>query len=160
MVCKLMPYNFRFHHIPGKTNQIADCFSRLTRQIRETEHFEIGDPILADHAMIKKISVKSDVEIDDPWVEKLAKSASSDFKYQIMIQHLEVKTEHKHIPKDCEMADMGSYFGRLSVLTLKNGMCLLVRDNKDILVPRMNVTKCWGWLTRRTIGDLRACLIN
>merc|ERR1712215_469870 len=77
MVGKLMPYNFRFHHIPGKTNQIADCFSRLTRQIRETEHFEIGDPILADHAMIKKISVKSDVKIDDPWVEKLAKSANT-----------------------------------------------------------------------------------
>merc|ERR1712215_643163 len=85
MVGKLMPYNFRFHHILGKTSQIVDCFSRLTRQIRETEHFEIRDPILADHAMTKKISAKSDVEKYDPWVEKLATSASSDFKYQIMI---------------------------------------------------------------------------
>merc|ERR1711895_34296 len=75
MVGKLMPYNFRFHHIPGKSNSIADCFSRLTRQIRETEHFDIGEPILADHATIKKIGIKSYVDIEDPWVEKLAKSA-------------------------------------------------------------------------------------
>merc|ERR1711895_176906 len=90
MVGKLMPFNFRFHHIPGKSNKIANCFSRLTRQIRETENFELEDPILADHSLIKKIAVKSEVEIDDTWVEKLATSASSDFHYKIVIQHLEV----------------------------------------------------------------------
>merc|ERR1711895_125988 len=136
MVGKLMPFNFRFHHIPGKSNKIADCFSRLTRQIRKTEHFELGDPILADHSMIRKIAVKLEIEVDDPWVEKLATSASSDFDYKVMIQHLEVQTEHKQIPNDCEMADMGSYYDRLSVVTLKNGMCLILRDNKDILVPQ------------------------
>ena len=120
MVVKLMPYNFRFHHITGKSNHIEDCFSRLTRQIRETEHFDIGEPILADHTTIKKIGTKSDVEIDDPWVEKLAKSASADFKYQIMIQHLEVKTKREHIPKDCEIAEMLSYYNKLSVFTLKD----------------------------------------
>merc|ERR1712215_415737 len=65
MVAKLMPYRFTFHHIPGKSNKIADCLSRLTRQIRETEHFELADPVLADHAVIKKIAVKSDIQVDD-----------------------------------------------------------------------------------------------
>lgn len=63
-------------------------------------------------------------------------SATSDFDHKVMIQHLEVQTEHKQIPKDCEMAEMGSYYDRLSVVTLKNGMCLILRDNKDILVPQ------------------------
>ena len=66
----------------------------------------------------------------DPLVEKLATSATSDFDYKVMIQHLEVQTEHKQNPKYCEM------FDRLSVVTLKNGMCLILRDNKDILVPQ------------------------
>merc|ERR1711895_337468 len=136
MVAKLMLFNFRFHHIKGKSNRIADCFSRLTRQIRETEHFELGDPILADHSIIKKIAVKSEIEVDDPWIEKLATSAMSDLDYKVMIQHLEVQTEQKQIPKECEMSEMGSYFDRLSVVTLKNGMCLVLRDNKDILVPQ------------------------
>ena len=58
MVAKLMAYRFTFHHIPGKSNRIADCLSRLTRQIRETEHFELAYPVLADLAVIKKIAVK------------------------------------------------------------------------------------------------------
>ena len=53
-----------------------------------------------------------------------------------MIQHLEVKTKHENIPKDCEIADMGSYYDTLSVVTLKNGMCLILKNNKDILVPQ------------------------
>ena len=55
--------------------------------------------------MIKKIAVKSEIEVDDPWVEKLATSATSDFDYKVMIQHLEVQTEHKLIPKDCGLCN-------------------------------------------------------
>ena len=135
MVGKLMPYNFKFHHIPGKSNKIADCFSRLTRQIRETEHFEIAEPILADHATIKRIGIKSDVQIEDPWVKKLAKSASVDFKYNLMVQHLETKTEFEHIPKDCELSGMGTYYDMLSVCTFKDGRCLILKNNNEILVP-------------------------
>ena len=36
MVAKLMCYNFKFHHIPGKSNKIADCFSRMTRRIMKS----------------------------------------------------------------------------------------------------------------------------
>ena len=67
MVAKLMCYNFKFHHIPGKSNKIADCFSRVTRRIRETEHYDITDPILADHATIKKVPefIYEDLEEED-----------------------------------------------------------------------------------------------
>merc|ERR1711891_126591 len=34
------------------------------------------------------------------------------------------------------MSEMGSYFDKLSVETLKNGTCLILRNNKDILVPK------------------------
>ena len=80
-------------------------------------------------------TIKSDVQIEDTWVKELAKSASADFKYKLMIQHLEVKTEFEHIPKDCEIAEMGTYFKKLSVFTLKDGRCLILRNNKEILVP-------------------------
>ena len=58
MVEKMMCFNFKFHHIPGKSNTIADCFSRLTHRIREAEHFSISEPILTDHATIKKVGRK------------------------------------------------------------------------------------------------------
>ena len=117
MVERLMGYNFKFHHIPGKSNKIADCFSRLTRRIRETEHFDIAEPILADHATIKKVGRKSRVQIEDPWVEKLARAASTDIKYNVMVQHLETRTGFQAIQKsqECELSAMGSYYNRLSV---------------------------------------------
>merc|ERR1712030_241238 len=88
MVAKLMCYNFKFHHIPGKSNKIADCFSRMTWRIRETEHYDIADPILADHATIKKVGRKTRIQKKDPRVEKLAKAASTDIQYLVMVQHL------------------------------------------------------------------------
>ena len=59
MVERMMGYNFKFHHISGKKNEIADCFSRLTRRIREAEHFCLEEPILADRSVIKKIGLKT-----------------------------------------------------------------------------------------------------
>ena len=62
MVERMMCFNLVFHHIPGEKNQIADCMSRLTRRIREAEHFTLNDPILADYSTVKKIAYKSKVE--------------------------------------------------------------------------------------------------
>ena len=55
MVEMLMGLNFKFHYIPAEENKILDCFSRLTREIREAEHFEVSDSVLADHSLINKI---------------------------------------------------------------------------------------------------------
>ena len=127
MIKRMMCYNFRFHHIPGKQNSIADCFSRLTHRHREAEHFSISEPILADHATIKKIGIKTKFQVEDPWVEKLAKSAMLDINYNIMIQYLETKTDISKIPNGCELKNMASYYRKLSVFILK--------DNNEILVP-------------------------
>ena len=55
MIEKLMGYNFLFHHVPAENNQIADCFSRLTRKIKEVEHYSLCDTILGDHKELKHI---------------------------------------------------------------------------------------------------------
>merc|ERR1712030_171841 len=121
-----MCYNFKFHHIPGTSNHIA-----------ETEHYDIAEPILADHTTIKKVGRKSNIQIEDPWVERLARVASTDLKYQIMVQQLETGEEFENIQKskECELSAMGTYFSRLSVCTLKDGQSLILRDNNEILVP-------------------------
>ena len=69
MVEKLMGFNFKFHYVPAEENKILDCFSRLTREIREAEHFEVSDSVLADHSLInkiKKVSLKKNAQENDP----------------------------------------------------------------------------------------------
>ena len=144
MVERMMCFNFKFHHIPGKSNTIADCFSRLTRRIREAEHFSISEPILADHATIKKVGRKSKLQIEDPWVERLAKTASVDIKYNVMVQHLETKTDIASIPKECELSDMASYYRKLSVCTLNDGHNLILKDYNEILVPEKERQQMMG----------------
>ena len=92
------------------------------------EHFSISEPILADHATIKKIGVKTRFQPEDPWVEKLAKSAMLDTNYNIMIQHLETKADISEIPNGCELRDMASYFRKLSVFTFKDGHSITLKD--------------------------------
>ena len=75
------------------------------------------------------------MQIEDPWVERLAKTASVDIKYNVMVQHLETKTDIASIPKECELSDMASYYSKLSVCTLNDGHNLILKDNNEILVP-------------------------
>ena len=86
MVEKLMMYNFLFHHVPAESNQIVDCLSRLTREIKEAEHFSLCDAVLADHkkieARVKTIRAQNaPTQEDDPWVEYLGKVAMIDTDY-------------------------------------------------------------------------------
>ena len=51
MIEKLMVFNLIFHHVPGEKNQIVDCFSRLTREIKEAQHYSLCDTVkLSDKA--------------------------------------------------------------------------------------------------------------
>ena len=69
-------------------------------------------------------------------MERLAKSASLDINYNVMVQYLETKTDIANIPKECELKDMASYYRRLSVCTLKDGHNIILKDNNEILVPK------------------------
>ena len=85
---------------------------------------------------MKKIAYKDNIETDDPWVEKLASAAMLDTDYIAMIQHIELGTKPGDIPKDCELADMSSNWGDLSVVTIKGGKSLILKHNCEILVPK------------------------
>ena len=97
MIEKLMVYNFVFHHVPAENNQIVDCFSRLTREIKEAEHYSLCDTVLADHdkieAKIKTIKNSNAPTEDDLWVEHLGNVAMSDRDYITIVHHLEAGTE-------------------------------------------------------------------
>ena len=125
-----------FHNIPGEKNKIADCLSRLTRRIREAEHFVLSDPILGNYAKINKIAYKSKVETEDPWVEKLAIAAMSDPEYVTMIAHIENGTDLNDIPKDSELANMRSNWKDLSMITIKGGKTLILKNNVEIMIPK------------------------
>ena len=140
MVEKLMMYNFVFHHVPAESNQIVDCLSRLTREIKEAEHFSLCDAVLADHkkieARIKTIKASNEpTQEDDPWVEYLGKVAMSDKDYITMVHHIEAGTEIDDIDKECELSNFHNFKDRLSVTTLKGGQTLILRDNVEILIP-------------------------
>ena len=84
-------------HYRPYMNQIVDCFSRLTGEIQEAEHFKICDSVLADHktieARIKTIrSSNKPPQEDDPWVEYLGKAAMSDPDYITLSQELKLMT--------------------------------------------------------------------
>ena len=56
--------------------------------------------------------------------------------YVAMIAHIELGTELGDIPKDCELANMGSNWEDLSVVTIKGGKSLILKHNCEILVPK------------------------
>ena len=84
------------------------------------------------------------MQIEDPWVERLARAASAVIKYNVMVQHLETKTGFTNIQKEGELSGMGSYYDRLSVCTLNDGQNLILRDNNEILVPEKERNQMLG----------------
>ena len=58
----------------------------------------------------------------------------SDRDYLVMVHHLEAGTDIKNISKDCELSKCHNYKDQLSVIELKGGQTLILRDN-EILVP-------------------------
>ena len=77
---------------------------------------------MADYAVVKKLKgYKSQIATDDPWVQRVATAAMEDTYYITMIHHIEIGTEPKDIPKDCELVDMSGCWRNLSVTTIKGG---------------------------------------
>ena len=147
MMEKLIGYNFVFHHVSAENNKIADCLSRLTRRIKEAEHFSLGDTRLGDHKQVekqlKKIkAIKSSNQLteDDQWVEHLGNVAMSDTDYLNMIHHIEAGTDISEIDRDCELSKLHNHINKLSVHTLKGGQVLILRDNHEILIPKKERT--------------------
>ena len=148
MIEKLMVFNMTFHHVPGEKHNIVDCFSRLTREIREAQHYSLCDTIkLSDSAAklhqqgqtgfsvkaIKRGTTTRPIE-DDPWVDFLGEVAMGDNEYLTMVHHIEAGTDIKDISTDCELQKCHNYKDQLGVITLKGGQNLIIRNN-EILVP-------------------------
>ena len=54
MIEKLMIYTFVFHHVAGEDNTIVDCFSRLTREIKEAQHYSLCDTVKLSESAAKQ----------------------------------------------------------------------------------------------------------
>ena len=106
MIENMQCYNQKFTHIQGTKNAIADCLSRLTRQIREAQHIPLADPILADRAKSIK-GDKKQIEQDDPWVQRIATTAMRDPDYLTMVHYMDAGTELNDMPTGCDLKEMG-----------------------------------------------------
>ena len=128
MIEKLMIYNLVFHHVAGENNTIVDCFSRLTREIKEAQHYSLCDTIkLSESAARLQSEGKTGFSVkaikhgnsnkpteEDPWVEFLGEVAMSDSDYLTMVHHLEAGTDIKNISKDCELSKCHNYKDKLT----------------------------------------------
>ena len=110
------------YYVSAERNEIADCFSRLTQEIKEAEHFEVCDSVFANHKLIKKIkkvrTSKKATQEDDPWVEHLGIVAMTDQDYVNMIHNIESGTDFKNVDKECELAKFHHFQNNLSVITV------------------------------------------
>merc|ERR1712002_363028 len=134
--------------VPGEKNTIVDCFSRLTREIKEAQHYSLCDTIkLSDTAARLHSQGKTGFSVkaikhgtsnrpteDDPWVDYFGEVAMSDNEYITMVHHLEAGTDIRDISKNCELRKCHNYKDQLGVITPKGGQNLILRDN-EILVP-------------------------
>lgn len=73
-------------------------------------------------------------------VEKLAVAAMSDPEYVAMIADIENGTELNDSDKDSELANMRSYWEDLSMITLKGGKTLILKNIVEIMIPKSERT--------------------
>ena len=78
ILTRAQSFNFVPHHVPGVSNEIADCLSCLCGVITRTEHTPYDNIRLLP--MSKKASVyKKELEIRDPLVERIAEIGGGRF---------------------------------------------------------------------------------
>ena len=59
-----------------------------------------------------------------------------DQDYINMVHNIESGTDFKNVDKECELAKFHNFQNNLSVITLKGGESLILKDNCEILVPK------------------------
>ena len=69
-------------------------------------------------------------------MEHLGKEAMTDADYINIIHNIESGTEFKDIDKECELSKLHNFQNDLSVMTLKGGESLVLKDNSEILIPK------------------------
>ena len=60
----------------------------------------------------------------------------SDNDYINIIHNIESGTEFKDIDKECELSKLHNFRKNLSVITLKGGESLVLKDNAEIMIPK------------------------
>ena len=84
--------------------------------------------------MSKKAEVyKKELEIKDPLVEKIG---GQDYENVTLLQHVENKTDYKHLPDDSELRMIRDSLPRLGIVELDTRARLVVRDGTEILIPK------------------------
>ena len=132
---RLQNYNFIGEHIPGVDNKIADCLSRLCRNIRQTHHYSQRMPRILPMSKRAKVYLKQ-VEILDPMVSQLATIAGNDLDYMEMMMNIENGTHQKDLHDASELRQMEGLLSELGTVTLPNGERLIIRNGCEVLIPK------------------------
>ena len=132
ILTRAQSFNFVPHHVPGVSNQIADCLSRLCGVISRTAHTH--DDNIRLLPMSKKASVyEKELEIR----ERLAEIKGKDFDYINLLKNVENRTEFKHLLEDSNLRLIRDSLPHLGIVELDTGERLVVRDVTEILVPNL-----------------------
>ena len=73
----------------------------------------------------------------------MVEAGMRDMNYVSMIHAIEAGTIPKDLPNENELKQMDGFWAELSVFMLRNGKSLILKGNKEILVPaseRENIT--------------------
>ena len=73
----------------------------------------------------------------------MGKVAMSDNDYINKVHNIESGTEIDDIDKECELSKLPNFMERSSVITLKGGQSLVLKDNTEIMIPKKeHFTSC------------------
>ena len=86
-------------------------------------------------------------------MEKLADAAMMDPEYVAMIADLENGTELKDIDKNSELAKIRDHWKYLSTKTLKGGKVLILKNNIEIMIPKMERQNVLNLAHRTHLGE-------
>ena len=79
---------------------------------------------------------QTQVETSDPWVLQLGEAATNDLEYVNMCHNIENGVTGNNLPEESELKSAEGILSDLSLITLKNGSTLILKDNREIWVPK------------------------